>query len=119
MFDPTDEETAISPSPFRATMTEVIRSGIDVPAAKKVSPITYAKISLLHGVLYYILFNLGREVLLRKRQYRREHKPWKAIYERYPTWDLFKCSNTQENIVFFLKSAINERDYFTELDDLK
>ena len=35
----TELDTAISPKPFRATKTEVIRSGIDVPAAKKVSPI--------------------------------------------------------------------------------
>lgn len=40
MFDPTDEDTAISPSPFRATITDVIKSGIDVPAAKNVRPIT-------------------------------------------------------------------------------
>lgn len=37
---PTELETAISPKPFLATMTEVIKSGIDVPAAKKVKPIT-------------------------------------------------------------------------------
>lgn len=41
MFDPTDEETAISPRPFRATITDVIKSGIEVPAARKVKPITY------------------------------------------------------------------------------
>lgn len=40
MLDPTDEETAMSPNPLRATMTLVMRSGIDVPAAKKVRPIT-------------------------------------------------------------------------------
>jgi hypothetical protein len=42
MLLPTDEETAISPNPFLATMTLVMRSGIDVPAAKNVSPITCA-----------------------------------------------------------------------------
>ena len=36
---PTELETAISPNPFLATNTEVIRSGIEVPAAKKVNPI--------------------------------------------------------------------------------
>ena len=41
MFDPTDEETAMSPKPFRATMTDVIKSGMDVPAAKNVRPMTY------------------------------------------------------------------------------
>jgi len=40
MFEPTEEETAMSPSPFLATITEVIKSGIEVPAARKVSPIT-------------------------------------------------------------------------------
>lgn len=40
MLLPTEEETAMSPKPFLATMTLVIRSGMDVPAAKKVSPIT-------------------------------------------------------------------------------
>lgn len=37
---PTELETAISPKPFLATITDVIRSGIDVPAAKNVNPIT-------------------------------------------------------------------------------
>jgi len=40
ILDPTEEETAMSPKPFRATMTLVIKSGIDVPAAKNVRPIT-------------------------------------------------------------------------------
>ena len=40
MLEPTEEETAMSPKPFLATMTLVIRSGIDVPAARKVRPIT-------------------------------------------------------------------------------
>ena len=40
MFDPTEEETAISPFPCFATSTLVMRSGTDVPAAKKVNPIT-------------------------------------------------------------------------------
>ena len=40
MLLPTDEETAMSPNPFLATMTEVIRSGMEVPAARKVNPIT-------------------------------------------------------------------------------
>lgn len=37
---PTELETAISPKPFLATITEVIRSGMDVPAARTVKPIT-------------------------------------------------------------------------------
>lgn len=36
---PTELDTAMSPSPFRATMTLVIRSGMEVPAAKMVRPI--------------------------------------------------------------------------------
>lgn len=40
MLLPTEEETAMSPKPLRATMTDVIKSGIDVPAARNVKPIT-------------------------------------------------------------------------------
>ena len=40
ILDPTDDETAMSPSPLRATITDVIKSGMDVPAARNVSPIT-------------------------------------------------------------------------------
>lgn len=38
---PTELETAMSPNPFRATITDVIRSGMDVPAARNVRPMTY------------------------------------------------------------------------------
>lgn len=41
MFDPTEDETAMSPFPALATSTLVIRSGTEVPAAKNVRPITY------------------------------------------------------------------------------
>ena len=40
MLEPTEEETAMSPKPFLATMTLVMRSGMEVPAAKNVRPIT-------------------------------------------------------------------------------
>ena len=40
MLLPTELETAISPKPFLATITLVMRSGILVPAARKVNPIT-------------------------------------------------------------------------------
>ena len=40
MLLPTEEDTAISPNPFLATITLVIKSGIEVPAAKNVKPIT-------------------------------------------------------------------------------
>lgn len=40
MLLPTELDTAMSPKPFRATMTEVMRSGMEVPAARKVRPIT-------------------------------------------------------------------------------
>lgn len=43
MLLPTELDTAISPKPFLATITEVIKSGIDVPAARKVRPITARK----------------------------------------------------------------------------
>lgn len=38
MLEPTLLETAMSPKPLRATITEVMRSGTDVPAARMVSP---------------------------------------------------------------------------------
>ena len=41
MLLPTDDDTAISPNPFLATITLVIRSGMDVPAARNVRPITW------------------------------------------------------------------------------
>jgi len=40
MLLPIELETAMSPSPIRATMTLDNKSGTDVPAAKNVSPIT-------------------------------------------------------------------------------
>ena len=40
ILEPTEDETAMSPKPFRATMTLVNKSGMEVPAAKKVNPIT-------------------------------------------------------------------------------
>ena len=63
ILDPTDEETAISPNPFRATMTLVIKSGIDVPAAKNVSPITYNKNPFL------VMFATFFETILDRRYF--------------------------------------------------
>ncbi|KMQ95275.1 hypothetical protein RF55_4519 [Lasius niger] len=40
MLLPTELDTAISPYPFRATITLVMRSGMLVPAARNVRPIT-------------------------------------------------------------------------------
>jgi hypothetical protein len=40
MLLPTELETAMSPKPFLATRTEVMRSGMDVPAARNVNPMT-------------------------------------------------------------------------------
>lgn len=52
---PTELDTAISPKPFRATITEVIKSGMDVPAAKNVSPITYFFFFFFIEFLYYLV----------------------------------------------------------------
>lgn len=38
MLEPTELDTAMSPKPFLATMTLVMRSGMEVPAARIVSP---------------------------------------------------------------------------------
>lgn len=43
MLLPTELETAMSPNPLRATITEVIKSGMEVPAAKNVRPITWGR----------------------------------------------------------------------------
>ena len=43
MLLPTDDETAISPKPFLATMTLVMRSGTEVPAARIVRPTTWGQ----------------------------------------------------------------------------
>lgn len=40
IFEPTEEETAMSPNPLRATIILVNKSGMEVPAAKNVRPIT-------------------------------------------------------------------------------
>lgn len=47
---PTELETAISPNPFLATITDVIKSGMDVPAASKVSPIILGKSDINKGI---------------------------------------------------------------------
>lgn len=38
MLEPTELDTAMSPKPFLATITLVMRSGIEVPAARIVRP---------------------------------------------------------------------------------
>lgn len=38
MLEPTELDTAMSPRPLRATMTLVMRSGMEVPAARMVRP---------------------------------------------------------------------------------
>lgn len=55
MLEPTDELTAISACPFRATAMELTASGIDVAAARNVTldtivgiPITVATVSVNH-----------------------------------------------------------------------
>ncbi len=44
MLLPTELDTAMSPRPFRATITLVIRSGMDVPAARMVRPMISSEI---------------------------------------------------------------------------
>lgn len=55
MLLPTELETAISPKPFRATITDVIKSGIDVPAAKV-------------NDSYNVLFLNAFQILFRKKK---------------------------------------------------
>lgn len=51
IFDPIDDDTAMSPRPFFATITEVIKSGTEVPAAKNVSPISEESIFQVSPIL--------------------------------------------------------------------
>lgn len=52
ILDPTELDTAMSPSPFRATMTLVIKSGILVPAAKIVNPIISVGITKVSPIVF-------------------------------------------------------------------
>lgn len=47
MLLPTELDTAMSPKPFRATITLVMRSGMEVPAARIVSPIISSEIPIV------------------------------------------------------------------------
>lgn len=47
MLLPTELDTAMSPRPFRATITLVIRSGMDVPAARMVRPIISSEMPMV------------------------------------------------------------------------
>jgi len=47
MLEPTELDTAISPSPLRATITLVMRSGMEVPAANIVRPIISSVIPMV------------------------------------------------------------------------
>lgn len=47
MFEPTELDTAMSPSPFLATMTLVMRSGMEVPAASMVNPMISSVIPIV------------------------------------------------------------------------
>ena len=49
MLLPTEEETAMSPKPFLATITLVMRSGTDVPAARIVRPTTCNERRVTHN----------------------------------------------------------------------
>jgi len=59
MLLPIELETAISPCPCLDTMTEVRRSGMLVPAAIKVTPITWEGMFQLHAttVAHYTIKN--------------------------------------------------------------
>lgn len=47
MLDPTELDTAMSPSPFLATITLVMRSGMEVPAASMVNPMISSVIPIV------------------------------------------------------------------------
>lgn len=47
MLLPTELDTAMSPMPLRATITLVMRSGMDVPAAKIVRPMISSEMPMV------------------------------------------------------------------------
>lgn len=47
MLLPTELDTAMSPRPLRATITLVIRSGMEVPAARMVRPMISSEIPIV------------------------------------------------------------------------
>lgn len=47
MLLPTELDTAMSPMPLRATITLVMRSGMDVPAAKMVRPMISSEMPMV------------------------------------------------------------------------
>jgi hypothetical protein len=53
-LEPIDDETAISPNPLRATITLVMRSGIEVPAARIVRPISSLGIAKVSPIVLAI-----------------------------------------------------------------
>lgn len=66
MLLPTELETAMSPSPFRATRTDVIKSGIEVPAAKNVRPIISGGTSKLSPTDHLHMRQRERECMAEK-----------------------------------------------------
>lgn len=63
MLEPTELETAMSPRPFRATITLVMRSGMEVPAARIVKPMISSVIPIVSptcGRNLYWVFNVHK-----------------------------------------------------------
>ena len=109
IFDPTDEDTAISPLPCWATSTLVIKSGTEVPAAKNVRPITwkdkFLKMKFLTFSIFFSLSN-SKSPLIHILESRADggNKPlsnaqWAKTRKKSPFW--------QENALFASEAKIN------------
>ena len=92
MLLPIELDTAMSPKPFLATRTLVMRSGMLVPAARKVRPMTYKKMYIkiklwLHNTKVTGHFWVPTSLCFKSRQ---SAKPltWKWFLFLYK-WNLF------------------------------
>lgn len=87
----------MSPNPLRATITEVIKSGMDVPAARKVRPMTY-----------WFGKNMGEKGLIRLQAKSRKERAFSSSYTKniYFFCDLKGHKNCLEISLALLLSAL-------------
>ena len=86
MLLPTELDTAMSPKPFLATITLVIRSGMDVPAARNVNPITWLQsYVILNDYPWPIIFShlRGNAHCVARDSWPPNHQVRKCCYPQY------------------------------------
>lgn len=109
MLLPTELDTAMSPRPLRATITLVIRSGMDVPAAKIVKPMISSLIPMVSPTWKGLSKNRKKkkkhelqscdgEMLSAVKLLNREYYPWAS-------WLSGRIQSGLENYCFHRKSV--------------